>query len=153
TKGDEEARQVNDAIQTVENSVKVFKGERGALVEPSFFALKAAEEKKLKDALAADAKLRAAYGDPFADIAAVIPAQKQAYLPFQMLEGRFGAGSVLLADARTLVRAASERAKPEQGRLFEFSPSRLPSTEKSLLADAPILPFIEQLEIAFWLDK
>ncbi|HVY90837.1 MAG TPA: S46 family peptidase [Hyphomonadaceae bacterium] len=153
TKGDEEARQVNEALQLVENSVKVFKGQRGALVEPSFFAAKQAEEKKLRDALAADPKLRAAYGDPFADIAAVMPAQKANYLPYQMLEARFGAGSVLLGDARMLVRAAAERAKPEEVRLAEFSASRLPSTEKGLLADAPILPFIEQLEIAFWLDK
>ena len=153
TKGEEEARQVNDALLGVENSLKVYRGQRGALVEPSFFAVRVAEEKKLRDALAANAGLRAKYGDPFADIQALIPVQKQAYLPYQILEARFGAGSVLLADARTLVRAAAERPKAETQRLPEFSPSRLPSTQRAVLAEAPVNPVLEQLEIRFWLDK
>jgi Peptidase S46 len=153
TKGEEEARQVDHAIQGIENSVKVYKGARGALVEPSFFAGKVADEKKLKDALASTPALRAKYGDPFAEIAAIIPAQRQAYLPYQMLEARFGAGSVLLADARTLVRGATERAKEADARMPEFLPSRLPASEKALLAETPVLPALEQLEIAFWLNK
>jgi hypothetical protein len=152
-KGEEEARQVNDALLNVENSLKVFRGQRGALVEPSFFAVRVAEEKKLRDALAADPKLRSKYGDPFADIQTLIVAQKQAYLPYQILELRFGAGSVLLTDARTLVRAAAERAKPDTQRLPEFSPSRLASTQRAVLAEAPVHPMLEQLEIRFWLDK
>ncbi len=152
TKGEEEARQVNDALQGVENSLKVFKGQRGALVEPSFFAAKVGEEKKLRDALAAKPQLRAKYGDPFADIRALIPAQQQAYLPYQMLEVRFGAGSVLLNDARTLVRAAAERSKTEAQRLPEFTTTRLQSTQGGVLAEVPIHPVLEKLEIAFWLD-
>lgn len=152
-KGEEESRQVNEALLSVENSLKVYRGQRGALVEPSFFAVRAAEEKKLRDALAADAKLRAKYGDPFAEIQALIVAQKQVYLPHQILEVRFGAGSVLLNDARTLVRAAAERAKPEVQRLPEFSPSRLASTQRAVLAEAPVHPVLEELEIRFWLDK
>src|SRR5690606_15285193 len=89
TKGEEEARQVNDALQGVENSLKVFRGQRGALVEPSFFAAKVADEKKLRNALAADPGLGSKYGDPFGDILALIVTQKQAYLPYQMLEVRF----------------------------------------------------------------
>jgi hypothetical protein len=153
TKGEEEARQVNDALLNVENSLKVFRGQRGALVEPSFFAVRAAEERKLRDALASDATLRAKYGDPFADIQSLIATQKQTYLPYQILEVRFGAGSVLLADARTLVRAAAERSKADTQRLPEFSPSRLASTQRAVLAEAPVHPVLEQLEIRFWLDK
>ncbi len=153
TKGEEEARQVNDVLLSVENSLKVFRGQRGALVEPSFFAVKIAEEKKLRDALAAKPELRAKYGDPFADIAALVAAQKQAFLPYQMLEVRYGGGSVILADARSLVRGAAERAKGEGNRLPEFSLSRLPSTERALLAEAPVHPVLEKLEIAFWLEK
>ncbi|MDP3738299.1 MAG: S46 family peptidase [Hyphomonadaceae bacterium] len=153
TKGEEEARQVNDSLLSVENSLKVFRGQRGALVEPSFFAVKVAEEKKLKEALASDPALKAKYGDPFADIQALIPTQKQAYLPYQMLEVRFGAGSVLLTDARALVRAAVERGKPDAQRLPEFAPARLKSTQGAVLAEAPVHPVLEKLEIVFWLDK
>jgi hypothetical protein len=70
-----------------------------------------------------------------------------------MLEARYGGGSVILADARTLVRHAAEQAKPEANRLREFSSSRLQSTKGSVLAEVPIHPVLEKLEIAFWLDK
>ncbi|MEP7210099.1 MAG: S46 family peptidase [Alphaproteobacteria bacterium] len=153
TKGEEEARQVYDALSGVENSVKVFKGERGALVEPAFFATKVAEEKKLRDALAMKPGLKAKYGDPFGDIEKIMRAQQSVWLPYQMLESRFGGGSVLLADARRLVRGAAERAKPDGQRLAEFSASRSRSLERIILAEAPVHPALEQLEIEFWLNK
>lgn len=153
TKGEEEARQVNEALQGIENGLKVFKGQRAALVEPSFFAAKVAEEKRLKDALAADAGLRARYGDPFAEIAALVVVQKRAFMPYQMLEVRFGAGSVLLADARVLLRAATESGKPEAERLNEYKPARMANVERGVMAEAPVSPFLEKLEIAYWLEK
>ena len=153
TKGEEEARQVADTLGSIENSLKVFKGQRGALVEPSFLSVKVGEEQRLKDALAANASLRASYGDPFADIAALTDVQKRSFLPYQMLEVRFGAGSVLLGDARQLLRGAAERAKPDDARLPEFSDARLPGLERRLLAEAAVNPVLEKLEIAFWLEK
>ncbi len=153
TRGEEEARQANDTLQNIENSLKVFKGQRGALVEPSFFGVKIAQEKQLKDALAGNASLRGKYGDPFTTLAGIVDAQKRAFLPYQMLEVRFGAGSVLLADARMLVRVTAERTKPNGARLPEFSDQRLPSAERSLLADAPIHPALEKIVIAYWLEK
>jgi hypothetical protein len=153
TKGDEEYRQVNEALLSIENSLKVFRGQRGALVEPSFFQTKVAEEKKLRDALNSTPALRSKYGDPFGDIEKLIAAQKQAWMPYQMLEVRFGGGSVLLNDARTIVRGAAERAKADNQRLPEFSPSRIGSTQAALLAEAPMHPVLEKVEIAFWLDK
>ena len=153
TKGEEEARQVSEALDTVENTLKVFKGQRGALVEPSFFAVKVAEEQKLKDVLAASADLRAKYGDPFATLAAVALAQKRLFMPYQMLELRFGAGSVLLNDARTVYRSAFERAKPDASRLWEYNASRIGGVHAGILAEAPVQPVLEKLAIAFWLDK
>ncbi len=153
TKGEEEARQVSEALDTVENTLKVSKGQRGALVEPSFFAAKVAEEQKLKDALADSVDLRAKYGDPFAALAAIGTVEKRIYLPYQMLERRFGAGSVLLDDARTVYRSAVERAKPDASRLREYSASRIGGVHAGILAEAPVQPVLEKLAIAFWLDK
>ncbi|RYG24841.1 MAG: S46 family peptidase, partial [Burkholderiales bacterium] len=56
-------------------------------------------------------------------------------------------------DARALVRAAAEQAKPESARLPEFTATRLAVLKQTLLAEAPIHPVLEKLEIAFWLDK
>ena len=153
TKGEEEARQVNDTLQGLENSLKVFKGQRGALVEPSFFAVKIAEEKRLRDALGADPALRAKYGDPFVALEAIVGAQQRTFLPYQMLEVRFGAGSVLLNDARMLLRAGAERAKDNSDRLPEFGDQRLPSVERTLLAETPVNPSLEKVLIAYWLQK
>ena len=153
TKGEEEARQVNDTLQGLENSLKVFKGQRGALVEPSFFAVKIAEEKRLRDALGADPALRAKYGDPFVALEAIVGAQQRTFLPYQMLEVRFGAGSVLLNDARMLLRAGAERAKDNSDRLPEYGDQRLPSVERTLLAETPVNPSLEKVLIAYWLQK
>ena len=153
TKGEEEARQVSEALDSVENTLKVFKGQRGALVEPSFFAVKVAEEQKLKDALTASADLRIRYGDPFATLAAISANEKRDYQPYQMLELRFGAGSVLLNDARTVYRSAVERGKPDASRLHEYGASRIGSMHAGILAEAPVHPVLEKLVIAFWLDK
>ncbi len=153
TKGEEEARQVSDTLHGIENSLKVFKGQRGALVEPSFFAVKVAEEQKLKDALAAKPDLRAKYGDPFTDMAGIVAAQQRVYLPYNMLETRMGAGSVLLFDARVLYRAATERSKPDADRLPEFGSARMKAREGAVMAEAAVQPALEKLEIAFWLDK
>ena len=153
TKGEEEARQISEALENVENAFKVAKGQRGALVEPSFFAAKQEQEKKLRDALAARSDLRAKYGDPFADVASVVAAQQRSYLAYQMLEARYGAGSVIMGDARILLRAAEERSKPDRDRLPEYTNARLPGQEGAVLAEAPIHPVLEKLEIVFWLEK
>jgi hypothetical protein len=152
-KGEEEARQTLDTLQNVENSVKAFKGQRGALVEPAFFALKVQEEKRLRDALAGNASLKARHGDPFADIEKIVAVQRSVWMPYQMLEVRVGAGSTLLNDARVLVRAAAERKKPDIERLPEYGAQRLPSIERAMTAEAAIHPVLEKLEIEFWLDK
>jgi hypothetical protein len=151
--GEEEDRQVRDAVFGVENSIKAQMGQRLALVEPAFFALKVAEEKRLRDALAASADLRTKYGDPFADMAAIVNVQRGLFMQMQVLESGLGAGSSLLTDARALLRGSVERTKPAGDRLPEFSASRLPSIERSLLAEAPVHPVLERLEIEYWLLK
>lgn len=152
-KGEEEERQIHEALDSVENALKVLKGQRGALVEPSFFAVKAAQEKQLRDALAASPGLSAKYGDPFATITEAIAAQKRDYLPYQMLEVRLGAGSVLLGDARSLYRAAIESDKADSARLLEYSAARLANLRVAMLAETPVHPVVEKLEIAYWLDR
>jgi hypothetical protein len=153
SRGEEEARQVGDMLRSIENSLKVFKGQRGALVEPSFMTAKVDQEKRLADALANSASMKGKYGDPLAAIADQKEANKRLFLPYQMLEVRFGAGSVLLNDARQLVRAAAERAKPDSDRLSQFTQSRLAGVERRLLAEAAVNPVLERVVIAFWLDK
>lgn len=151
--GEEEARQVRDALFSIENAVKVQRGRRQSLVQPDFFSQKVSEEKRLRDALAADAALQTSFGNPFSDIAAASAAQASLWLPYEMLELRLGAGSTLLADARTLVRGAAERKKPSAQRLPEFADIRLAGVARRLTAETVIHPVLERLELEFWLLK
>jgi hypothetical protein len=151
--GEEEARQTREAIAGVENSYKVFSNRRAALADPALFAAKVAEEKQLRDALAARPDLKAKYGDPFADIDRTVEAQRGVWLAYQMLEVRLGGGSTLLTDARTLLRNAAEAEKPAAEKLPEFAASRIGSLSRSIGAQSPLHPALETLEIEFWLLK
>jgi hypothetical protein len=72
---------------------------------------------------------------------------------YYLLEERPGWGSTLLSAARTLVRAAAEKAKPNPERLANYTDSELSLTEKQLLDPRPVYPWLEQLRLAFWLSK
>ena len=62
---------------------------------------------------------------------------------------RFASRSDLFNMARTLVRAAAERAKPNGGRLPAYRESSLPSLEFRLFSGRPYYP---DLEIFFLAD-
>lgn len=138
-----------DPISSVENSYKRGLGRMRALIDPAFMAGRAEAE--------ADFRARAAAGstagDPWADLAAVQPIQRQLYPAYSLLEARAGGGSSLYGYAETLVRAAAERAKPSDQRLPEFADSRLASVESRLMAERPVYPSLDQLRLEWWLSK
>src|SRR6201999_3216151 len=55
--------------------------------------------------------------------------------------------------ARVLVRAATEKSKPNGDRLPEYTDSWLALLSKSLLDPQPVYPELEQLVLSFWLSK
>ncbi|MFY7853593.1 MAG: S46 family peptidase, partial [Brevundimonas sp.] len=59
----------------------------------------------------------------------------------------------LFAYARTLVRAAQERARPSAERLPEFGDARLGQVENGLMAQRPVYPELEQVRMEWWLSK
>lgn len=151
--GAEEKRIATDPLFGVENSFKVFFGRQFALNEPAFMAAKAAAESELKARVAADPALARDIGDPWSQIAATQAAYAELYLPYRQVEAAAGGGSSLFGYARTLVRAAQERAKPNAERLAEFTEARLPLVEKRLLDARPVDLPLEELYLAFWLSK
>ena len=151
--GAEQSRMASDTLFGVENSFKAFTGERNALVDPNVFDKQAAAEAELQARVAADPALKAAVGTAWDDIAAAEARYRGLFLAQQYLESRAGNGSELFYYARTLVRAASERQKPDSERLPEYSSARLRGLEQDLFADAPAQPPMEQLLLTFWLSK
>jgi hypothetical protein len=146
-------RIATDPLFGLENSYKVFFGRQFALSDKTFMDAKRASEAELKAKVAADPKLAADIGDPWGEIAAAQTAYADHYLRYRQLEASAGGASDLFGYARTLVRAAQERAKPSAERLPAYADSRLPLLEKELLDARPVDKPLERLHLEFWLSK
>ncbi|HVV27835.1 MAG TPA: S46 family peptidase [Rhizomicrobium sp.] len=149
----EHERISEDLLFGIENSFKAYHGEEQALVDPALIAAKAQYDRDLKASVQKNAALAQGIGDPWAEIAAVQGTRKALYRPYYFMEARAGIGSDLFRYARALVRAAEERAKPDKERLPEYSDSKLPLLEKTVLDPQPVYPELEQLALEFWLSK
>lgn len=148
----EHKRIATDPLFGMENSFKVFFGQQSALNDKAFMDAKRAQEAELKAKVAADPKLAAEIGDPWADIARAQDAYANNYLRYRQIEG--GATYSKLYDyAQTLVRAAEERPKPSAERLPEFADTRLALVEKKLLDPKPVDAPLEETFLSFWLSK
>ncbi|HEX5776139.1 MAG TPA: S46 family peptidase, partial [Caulobacteraceae bacterium] len=128
-------------------------GRRLALGDRRFMDAKRAEEAELRARVAADRKLAAEIGDPWADLARVQTAYAERYAALRQLETAPASASRLFSYARTLVRGAQERTKPASERLPEFVDSRLSVERGKLLADRPVELAIEQMALEHWLLK
>ena len=149
----ERNRIVNHDLFGSENTFKAWTGEEKALMDPRLFAMKRNADAELKMKVSADPKLAGATGDPWTEIAKAQTDQAALYVPYTMLETRAGFGSDLLGYARTLVRAAAERPKPNGERLPAYADARLPLLEKTLLDPRPVYADLEQVKLEFWLTK
>ena len=149
----EHARITDDFLFGIENSFKAFRGQQKALVDPALITAKRKADQDLKARVAKDAKLAAATGDPWSDIAKAQASLKALYWRYGMMETRAGIGSDLFRYGRQLVRAAQEKSKANTDRLPEYTDSRLALLSKTLLDPRPVYPELEQLALEFWLSK
>ena len=147
----EHARISNRSLFGVENRLKALRGAQLALLDPMLIDAKRKADAELKAKVDADPKLKAEIGDPWSEIAQAQVARAELTTAYSFLEG--GAASQLYRYARTLVRAAAEREKPNGERLREYTDARLPLLEKNLLDEQPVERDLEQLQLEFWLTK
>jgi len=152
--GDKErTRTGSDTLFGIENSYKVYIGQWQALRDPAFSATLANSEAKLRAAVAKDATLKRRIGDPWTTVAKADAAYRDFYADYYLLESNAGYGSALYDYAEKLVRAATEREKPDAQRLPGYSSSRLSLLEKELIDEKPVYPWLEKLTLSFWLSK
>ena len=145
-RGPQQAREASDDLFFLENGFKVYFGRQQALLDPQFFGTKVKEEQHLRAAAAADAKL-AAYLPAWDEIAQVQQVRSQLFVRNSLLNGStFRSG--LLGDAVTLVRAASERTKPNRERLPGYTDQALVNVQQQLSAAAPVYKDLEELSLA-----
>lgn len=142
--GPEFEREGRDLLGGIENSLKVYIGRTKALNDPAFTGRLAAAEAALRETSASHG-----VGDPWADVEKAVTAYRALYLP-----SRFVSPSSDLYDyASTLVFAAQERAKPNTERLPGYTDSALPLTQKRLLDERPVYPWLDELTLAWSLSK
>ncbi|OGN48818.1 MAG: peptidase, partial [Caulobacterales bacterium RIFCSPHIGHO2_12_FULL_68_13] len=153
TTGEEAKRVSVDPIFGLENGFKVYYGQQGALTDPAFMATKRTAEQELRQRVAADPALAQRIGDPWAELERVAAAQRDLYLPYRQLEAAAGQRSSLYSYAKSIVRAAKERAKPVAERRAGYSDADIASLGRRLATETPISNDLEKIYLDFWLSK
>jgi hypothetical protein len=151
-KGDAERRITADTLFSLENGIKVRRKQLDALLDEGMMSDKRAQEAELRARVAADPSL-AGFGDPWADIAAANARARDIDTELGYLEGGAGFQSRLFRIARTLVRGAEERGKPNGERLREFTDAQLPRVQQQLAAATPVYPEVERLTMSFGFER
>jgi hypothetical protein len=146
--GEEQTRQAQNELNSVQNSLKVYRGQAAGLKDPSLIARKTKAEAALRKAIAANPERQKMYGDAW-DAIARAHANYPSYIrDRRIFEQAGGFNSTLFAIARTLVRLADENAKPNAERLLEYTDARRASLELGLYSPAPIHKDLEKLKLA-----
>lgn len=138
---EENSRIAQEDIFGLQNSQKAITGYEAGLRDKSIMDQKAADEAKLRASFKADPKTAGA-PDPWNEIVQGIKVNQSIYGNLTYLE-RLRGFPRLPQLARTLVRAAEERPKPNPDRFREFRDSALPSLEQQLFSTEPIYKNLE----------
>jgi hypothetical protein len=148
---EENARVAKEDTFGLQNALKAITGYNSGLLDKSIMAAKTADEAKVRESFKADPR-NASAADPWDEIAQAMQTQKSIYSNLTYLERLRGAPH-LLQTARTLVRAAAEKPKPNPDRLREFRDSALPSLEMQLFSTEPIYKSLETVVLSDFLSE
>ncbi len=140
-------------LLALENALKVRRYELDALHDSERFERLRREESALRARFASLSRAGHLTTDPWEQIARAQESKRQLALPHLYIEGAAGFDSLLFSYARTLVRAAEERAKPNDERLREYTDSALSRLEQTLSADVPVYTDLEELTLSFSLTR
>jgi len=148
TMGEEQTRQAQNELNSIQNSLKVYRGRLAGLKDKSLLDRKQREEDALRKSIAASPDRQKMYGDAWDAIGkahrdyATYAKERRAF----DLAGGFN--TTYFGMARTLVRLAAENQKPNAERLPEFTDARRASLELALYSPAPIHDDFEKLKLA-----
>src|SRR5438105_736352 len=152
----ENARRVREDYYGVTNNRKRYDGYLAGVLDSEVWKALQTRDQKLRDAISADAKLRSTIGayDRIRKAEEEIAKNALVYSYFEQERPKFGIYrqprafySTLFKYARLLVRAADERAKPNNERFQEFRDSNRESLELELFSTEPIYDDVELLTL------
>ncbi len=145
--GAEQARTAQEDLFGIENALKAYKGRIAGLRDVKLTERKMADERRLRAAIASDARRQTEYGDAFDAIAKERKDLQSYELQRRFLDSGWGFNSRYFNIARTLVRRAAEMQKPNAERLPEYGDARKESLELQLYSAAPIYDDFERLKL------
>jgi hypothetical protein len=146
--GDEQTRRAQNELNSIENSIKVYKGQVAGLKDQKLMAKKRLAEQALRDSIAADARKKQEYGGAWEAIAKGRKDLAAYDRDRRFLDLAAGFNTPLFGYARTLVRLANENEKPDAQRLPEFMNTRRAALEANLYSTAPIYDDFEKMKLA-----
>ena len=144
----ENERRAHDDLFGVKNSRKAYVGRIAGLQDPAIMKRKADAEAALRQRVDSDPQMKAQYGDAWQMVADAFATYRPFAVEYRFLEGGYAFNSQFFTLARTLVRLADERAKPNAERLREYRESNLESLKQQLYSEAPIYEDLETVELA-----
>ena len=146
--GEEQTRRAQNELNSIQNSLKVYRGQIAGLKDKALMDRKMKDEAELRKSIAANADRQKMYGDAWDAIAKAHQAYPSYIRERRIFDQAGGFNTTLFGFARTLVRLAAENAKPNAERLPEFTDSRRASLELALYSPAPIHDDFEKLKLA-----
>ena len=146
--GEEQTRRAQNDLNSIQNSLKVYRGQSAGLKDKAVMDRKAKDEAALRKSIAADAEKQKRYGDAWDAIAKAHRDYATYAKERRIFDLAGGFNTSLFGYARTLVRLAEEGPKPNAERLPEFTDARKSSLELALYSPAPIYDDFEKLKLA-----
>ena len=150
---EEAKRTVQQRILNYENAIKVRRNQLKALQDDRMIEHKERQERSLRDAIAADASLKSAYGEAWNLIDRSIETHRNFYEEHLFIEDSAGLSGELYDYAKSIVRGTAEREKPNSERIRAYTDTALPKFEQGLFAARPINKEFEELQLTFSLEK
>jgi peptidase S46-like protein len=146
--GEEQTRQAQNELNSIQNSLKVYRGRIDGLKDKALMGRKLRDEDALRKSIAADPNRQKMYGAAW-DAIAKAHRDYPSYIKERRIFDQAGGFNTVLFDvARTMVRLAAESEKPNGERLPEYTDARRASLELGLYSPAPVHEDFEKLKLA-----
>src|SRR6266568_6384016 len=146
--GEEQTRRAENELNSIQNSLKVYRGQLAGLKDQALMGRKMMNEMALRQWIAANPDRQKMYGDAWDAIAKAHQGLPSYIRERRIFDQAAGFSTTTFGFARTLVRLADESQKPNAERLPEFTDARRASLELALYSPAPIYDDFEKLKLA-----
>lgn len=146
--GEEQTRQAQNELNSVQNSLKVYRGRLAGLKDRDLMARKSKAEAALRKSVSDNPERQKMYGGAWEAIGTAHTTYPTYIRERRAFDQAAGFNTTYFGFARALVRLATENEKPNAERLPEYTDARRASLELALYSPAPIHDDFEKLKLA-----